>query len=65
MGANGKSIRDALLTGGPVAVVVIALQRAGFSVEESVFAAPFVAGFAMRLYRALRSRWPWLEALDG
>ena len=60
-----KSVRDALVMGGPVAVVVIGLERLGFSTAESAVAAPVVAGFAMRLYRALRARWPWLAALDG
>lgn len=66
MNPTAKSIRDAGLT-GTVSVVVSALlvRYAGLDVAMAGVVGVAAGGFAARLYRALRARWPWLRALDA
>jgi len=59
-----KPTRDALVTGGPTALVLAALMEAGVPVALATIGA-VAAGFAASLaYRVVRNHWPWQTA-DG
>lgn len=53
--ANSKAVRDGLVAGAPASVATYLLMHFGVSAEVALVFAPFVAGFAARFYRALRS----------
>ena len=64
MNSTLKSARDGGIAGGVAVAVTGLLIRYGFDAALASLIGP-VAGFlAMRAYRALRARYPWLAAFD-
>jgi ABC-type uncharacterized transport system permease subunit len=60
-----KTIRDAAVTGSPATLVMAALIELGMSTSEATIIAIAAGGVASAVYRAIRTRWPWLLAADA
>jgi len=60
-----KPIRDAAVTGAPATLVMAALIEFGVPTAEASLVALVVGAVASAVYRAIRTRWPWLLAADA
>ena len=65
MGSNGRSLRDAVITGGVSGLVATFLGQHGVPAVEAVPIGMFVSGVVARGYRMLRAKYPWLSVLLG
>ena len=66
MGSNGKSVRDALLTGGPAGLITALLvQYAGMDAILATSLGIVAGGIVTRGWRLAREQWPVLGKLLG
>lgn len=65
MGNNGKSLRDALLSGGPAGMITALLVQHGVDAVTAVATGTFCAGVITRAWRLLRTRYPVLGQIVG
>ena len=60
-----KPVRDAIVTGAPATLVLSMLLEQGVPTATATLLSVLAAAGASLVYRAVRSRWPWLLAVDA
>jgi hypothetical protein len=60
-----KPVRDAIVTGAPATLVLSMLLEQGVPTATATLLSVLAAAGASLAYRWVRSRWPWLLAIDA